>query len=120
MYFIILTTAATLHAHGMKEIDTAQQAAQAIETTRRQCGILTFCPGTNWYRMIGIPALAGSAAYAVAEAMAWRGSLEDRPRLAKKILRCHGISNDSWPDPQLRWYKRREECCSGRRTEWSF
>jgi hypothetical protein len=36
--------------------------------------------------MLGMPVLAGAAAYAIAEARVWRGTLEDRPRLAKKFL----------------------------------
>ncbi len=75
MYFIILTTAATLHAHGETNITSAQQAAEAL---RPLAG--------HWaYALFGVPVLAGSAAYAVAEARNWRGTLEDRPRLAKKF-----------------------------------
>jgi len=92
MYFIILTTAATLHAHGMKEIDTAQQAAQALKPLAGNAAYLLFALGLIGTGMIGIPALAGSAAYAVAEAMAWRGSLEDRPRLAKKFYAVMGAA----------------------------
>jgi NRAMP (natural resistance-associated macrophage protein)-like metal ion transporter len=92
MYFIILTTAATLHAHGIKEIDTAQQAAQALKPLAGNAAYLLFALGLIGTGMIGIPALAGSAAYAVAEAMAWRGSLEDRPRLAKKFYAVMGAA----------------------------
>ena len=42
--------------------------------------------------MLGIPALAGSAAYAVAEAMHWRGSLDDKPRIAPKFYAVLAVS----------------------------
>ena len=94
MYFIILTTAATLHAHGETTIDTAQQAAEALKPLAGNGAHLLFTLGLIGTGMLGVPVLAGSAAYAVAEARAWRGTLEDRPRLAKKfyaIVACSMI-----------------------------
>jgi NRAMP (natural resistance-associated macrophage protein)-like metal ion transporter len=94
MYFIILTTAATLHAHGATTIDTAQQAAEALKPLAGKGAYLLFTLGLIGTGMLGVPVLAGSAAYAVAEARAWRGTLEDRPRLAKKfyaIVACSMI-----------------------------
>jgi NRAMP (natural resistance-associated macrophage protein)-like metal ion transporter len=85
MYFIILTTAATLHAHGQTSIETAQQAAEALRPLAGQGAYLLFTLGIIGTGMLGVPVLAGAAAYAVAEASAWRGTLEDRPRLAKKF-----------------------------------
>lgn len=92
MYFIILTTAATLNAHGLKEIETAQQAAEALRPLAGNAAYLLFTLGLIGTGMLGVPALAGSAAYAVAEAMAWRGTLEDRPRLAKKFYAVMGAA----------------------------
>ncbi len=46
---------------------------------------LLFTAGLIGTGMLGIPVLAGAAAYAVAEAAAWRGTLDDRPPLAKKF-----------------------------------
>lgn len=92
MYFIILTTAATLHTHGLKEIETAQQAAEALRPLAGNAAYLLFTLGLIGTGMLGVPALAGSAAYAVAEAMAWRGTLEDRPRLAKKFYAVMGAA----------------------------
>jgi NRAMP (natural resistance-associated macrophage protein)-like metal ion transporter len=85
MYFIILTTAATLHAHGQTNIETAQQAAEALKPLAGRGAYWLFTLGLIGTGMLGVPVLAGAAAYAVAEASAWRGTLEDRPHLAKKF-----------------------------------
>jgi NRAMP (natural resistance-associated macrophage protein)-like metal ion transporter len=92
MYFIILTTAATLHAHGETHIETAQQAAEALRPLAGRGASLLFTLGLIGTGMLGVPVLAGAAAYAVAEARAWRGTLEDRPRLAKKFYGVVAIS----------------------------
>lgn len=85
MYFIILTTAATLHSQGKTSIDTAQQAAEALKPLAGNFAYLLFTLGLIGTGMLGVPVLAGSAAYAVAEARVWRGTLEDKPQLAKKF-----------------------------------
>jgi Mn2+/Fe2+ NRAMP family transporter len=85
MYFIILTTAATLYMQGHTNIETAQQAAEALRPLAGRGAYLLFTIGLIGTGMLGIPVLAGAAAYAVAEASAWRGSLSDRPPLAKKF-----------------------------------
>jgi NRAMP (natural resistance-associated macrophage protein)-like metal ion transporter len=85
MYFIILTTAATLHVHGQTNIETAQQAAEALRPLAGNGAYLLFTLGLIGVGMLGVPVLAGSAAYAAAEALLWRGTLEDKPRLAKKF-----------------------------------
>ncbi len=85
MYFIILTTAATLHAHGATDIRTAQQAAEALRPLAGQGASLLFTLGMIGTGMLAVPVLAGSAAYAVAEAESWRGTLADRPRLAPRF-----------------------------------
>lgn len=85
MYFIILTTGATLHQQGQRDIETAKEAAEALRPLAGSAAYLLFTVGLVGTGMLGIPALAGSAAYAVAEAMNWRGSLDDRPRVAVKF-----------------------------------
>jgi NRAMP (natural resistance-associated macrophage protein)-like metal ion transporter len=85
MYFIILTTGATLYEQGHRNIETAKQAAEALKPLAGNAAYLLFTVGLVGTGMLGIPALAGSAAYAVAEAMHWRGSLNDRPRVAMKF-----------------------------------
>jgi NRAMP (natural resistance-associated macrophage protein)-like metal ion transporter len=85
MYFIILTTAATLHAHGRTDIETAREAAEALRPLAGNGAYLLFTLGLIGTGMLAVPVLAGSAAYAVAEAREWRGTLEDRPRLSRKF-----------------------------------
>ena len=79
MYFIILTTAATLHAHGKTTITTARDAAEALRPIAGNGAYWLFSLGLIGAGMLGVPVLAGSSAYAVAEAAKWRGSLADRP-----------------------------------------
>jgi NRAMP (natural resistance-associated macrophage protein)-like metal ion transporter len=85
MYFIILTTAATLHAHGATQIQTAAQAAEALRPLAGNAAYWLFTLGLVGTGMLGVPVLAGSSAYALAEAGAWRGSLEQKPRRARKF-----------------------------------
>src|ERR1700693_2738886 len=83
MYFIILTTAATLHAHGQTDITTARQAAEALRPLAGDGAYLLFTLGLIGTGMLGVPVLVGSCAYAVAEGAAWRGSMTDRPKKAR-------------------------------------
>ena len=86
MYFIILTTAATLHAHGQTSIETAQEAAEALRPLAGNGAYLLFTLGIIGTGLLAVPVLSGSAAYAVAEAEQWEhDSLEDRPRLAPRF-----------------------------------
>jgi NRAMP (natural resistance-associated macrophage protein)-like metal ion transporter len=77
MYFIILTTGATLHVSGQHHIETAHQAAEALRPLAGPAAYWLFTLGLVGTGMLAVPVLAGSAAYAVAEAMRWRGSLDD-------------------------------------------
>jgi NRAMP (natural resistance-associated macrophage protein)-like metal ion transporter len=85
MYFIILTTAATLHAHGQTDITTARQAAEALRPLAGNGAYLLFTMGLIGTGMLGVPVLVGSCAYAVAEGAVWRGSMADKPRSAPKF-----------------------------------
>jgi NRAMP (natural resistance-associated macrophage protein)-like metal ion transporter len=85
MYFIILTTAATLHAHGVTQIETARQAAAALRPLAGSGAYWLFTFGLIGTGMLGVPVLAGSSAYAVSEAMAWGASLDRKPRMAPKF-----------------------------------
>jgi NRAMP (natural resistance-associated macrophage protein)-like metal ion transporter len=85
MYFIILTTAATLHAHGKTTISTARDAAEALRPLAGNGAYWLFSLGLIGAGMIGVPVLAGSSAYAVAEGAAWRGSLADKPALSRQF-----------------------------------
>lgn len=68
MYFIILTTAVTLHAHGQTHITTAQQAAEALRPLAGEGAYSLFTLGMIGTGMLGVPVLAGSCAYAIAVA----------------------------------------------------
>jgi Mn2+/Fe2+ NRAMP family transporter len=84
MYFIILTTAATLHAHGLTNISTAKEAAEALRPLAGPGAYWLFTLGLVGTGILAVPVLAGSCAYAVAEGANWRGaSLESSPRTAR-------------------------------------
>jgi NRAMP (natural resistance-associated macrophage protein)-like metal ion transporter len=63
MYFLILTTAATLNAHGMKNIETAKQAAEALRPLAGKGAYWLFTLGIIGTGMLAVPVLAGSSAY---------------------------------------------------------
>jgi NRAMP (natural resistance-associated macrophage protein)-like metal ion transporter len=92
MYFIILTTAATLHAQGQTNIETAREAAEALRPLAGDGAYLLFTLGLVGTGMLAVPVLAGSAAYAMAESMEWRGTFEDRPRLSRKFYAIVAVS----------------------------
>jgi NRAMP (natural resistance-associated macrophage protein)-like metal ion transporter len=75
-FFIIVTTAATLHTHGVTKIETASQAAEALRPIAGELTFALFASGIIGTGLLAVPVLAGSAAYAVAEAFGMRGSLE--------------------------------------------
>jgi NRAMP (natural resistance-associated macrophage protein)-like metal ion transporter len=85
MYFIILTTAATLHASGQTNITTAREAAEALRPLAGPGAYWLFTLGLIGTGMLGVPVLVGSCAYTIAEAFSWRGSLEDKPRHARRF-----------------------------------
>ena len=75
-FFIIVTTAATLHANGITKIETASQAAEALRPIAGELTFALFAAGIIGTGLLAVPVLAGSAAYAVADAFGLRGSLE--------------------------------------------
>jgi NRAMP (natural resistance-associated macrophage protein)-like metal ion transporter len=82
-WFIIVTTAATLHAHGITDIQTSAQAAEAL---RPIAGVFTFAifsAGIIGIGLLAVPVLAGSVAYAFGEALGWPTGLARLPRDAK-------------------------------------
>jgi NRAMP (natural resistance-associated macrophage protein)-like metal ion transporter len=86
MYFIILTTAATLNAHGFKNIETARQAADALRPLAGIGAYWLFTLALIGTGMLAVPVLAGSCAYAIAESARWRSaSLAKKPHVAKKF-----------------------------------
>jgi NRAMP (natural resistance-associated macrophage protein)-like metal ion transporter len=75
-FFIMLTTAVTLHAAGKTDIQTAEQAAEALKPIAGDAAFFLFSLGLIGTGLLAIPILAGSAAYAAAEARGWRTGLE--------------------------------------------
>jgi NRAMP (natural resistance-associated macrophage protein)-like metal ion transporter len=82
-FFIILTTAATLYAHGVHDIESAAQTAQALKPVAGPFASALFAMGIVGTGLLAVPVLAGSAAYAVGETMRWNSSLESEPRKAR-------------------------------------
>jgi NRAMP (natural resistance-associated macrophage protein)-like metal ion transporter len=83
--FIILTTAAKLHAAGIVDVQTSAQAAKALEPLAGRFAFVLFAVGIIGTGLLAVPVLAGSAAYGVAEVFRWRASLERKPREAKQF-----------------------------------
>jgi NRAMP (natural resistance-associated macrophage protein)-like metal ion transporter len=81
-FFIILTTAVTLHAHGVTDIQTSAQAAQALKPVAGPFAFLLFSLGLVGAGLLAVPVLAGSAGYAVGEIFGWRCGLEKKPHEA--------------------------------------
>lgn len=86
--FIMLAVAATLHVHGVTDIQSSAQAAQALRPVAGDLAFLLFTLGILGTGLLAIPVLAGSAAYAVGEALHWPCSLE---RSAKHAKAFYGV-----------------------------
>ncbi len=91
-FFIIVATAATLHAHGKTDIGTAADAAEALRPLAGPFAFLLFSLGIIGTGLLAIPALAGSAAYAVAEIFGWKSSLGLRVARAREFYFLIGVA----------------------------
>ena len=80
---IMITTAATLNVHGVKDIQSASQAAEALKPIAGPFAFVLFALGIIGTGMLALPSLAGSAAYALGEAARWSVGLDQRPKRAK-------------------------------------
>ncbi len=85
MYFIVLTTGATLHMAGHTDVQTAEQAAAALGPLAGRGAALLFTFGLVGTGMLGVPVLAGSGAYAVAEAAAWQRGMDEKIQRARNF-----------------------------------
>ena len=81
-FFIILTTAVTLHANGITDIATSADAARALRPIAGDFAFLLFSLGIIGTGLLALPVLAGSAAYAIGELRGWRIGLEQKPQNA--------------------------------------
>jgi len=84
-WFIMLTTAVTLHAHGILQVGSSAQAAAALRPIAGELAFALFAFGIIGTGLLAIPVLAGSAAYAMAGTFNWRSSLELEPSAARKF-----------------------------------
>jgi NRAMP (natural resistance-associated macrophage protein)-like metal ion transporter len=75
-YFIVLTTAVTLGVHGVTNIETSAQAAEALRPVAGEFAFFLFALGIIGTGMLAVPVLAGSAAYAVTESFKWANGLD--------------------------------------------
>jgi Mn2+/Fe2+ NRAMP family transporter len=82
MFFIILTTASTLHRAGQTDIATTKQAAEALRPLAGDFAYLLYTIGIIGTGLLAIPTLAGSAAYAFAETFGWAYGLDNKFRQA--------------------------------------
>lgn len=84
-YFVVLTSAATLYAAGMTDVQTAAQAAEALRPLAGGATYLIFALGIIGTGLLAVPVLAGSAAYATAELFDWPEGLSNRFRRAPQF-----------------------------------
>jgi NRAMP (natural resistance-associated macrophage protein)-like metal ion transporter len=75
-FFIILSTAATLHVAGVVDIQSSSQAAEALRPVGGETTFLLFSLGIIGTGMLAVPVLAGSAAYAVTESFDWKSGMD--------------------------------------------
>src|SRR5215831_122568 len=84
-YFVILASAATLHAAGKTSIQTASEAAQALHPLSHGAATLLFALGLIGSGLLAVPVLTGSSAYALCEAFKWRSGLNQKFHGARKF-----------------------------------
>lgn len=92
MFFIIVTTASTLHLHGQTELETSADVAAALRPLAGRFAVLLYTLGIVGTGLLAIPTLAGSAAYAFAETFGWRQGMDEKFSHARAFYRVVGIS----------------------------
>jgi Mn2+/Fe2+ NRAMP family transporter len=85
MFFIMLTTALTLHANGITTPQTSKDVALALEPLAGRFAALLYTIGLVGTGLLAIPTLAGSAAYALAETFHWREGIDERFPRARRF-----------------------------------
>jgi NRAMP (natural resistance-associated macrophage protein)-like metal ion transporter len=78
-FFIMLTATVTLHSHGIMDVQSSEQAAEALRPIAGEYAFLLFSAGIIGTGLLAVPVLAGSAAYAVAESFKWHIGLGRPP-----------------------------------------
>jgi Mn2+/Fe2+ NRAMP family transporter len=92
MFFIILTTALTLHRHGLTNLETSRQVAEALEPLAGRFATLLYALGLIGTGLFAIPTLSGSAAYAFAETFGWRQGIDANFQHAPAFYTVVGIA----------------------------
>lgn len=92
MYFIILTTSLTLHAHGITHIQTSREVAEALAPLAGRFASLLYTVGLIGVGALAIPTLTGSAAYALAEVFDWKEGLAEKPTEAPAFYGVVAVS----------------------------
>lgn len=85
MFFIVVTTASTLHTNGITNIETAAQAANALRPLAGDYAFALFALGIIGTGFLAVPVLSASASYAVAESFGWKAGLY------RKLKNAHGF-----------------------------
>ena len=126
MYFIILSTGATLYQPGQHDIDTAAEAAEALRPARRRRRQALFALGIIGVGFLAVPVMTTGAAYDLAQSLGWRRSLHDDSRARRRASTCHrrghrarrwrSTSSAStrcgrWSGPAWCRVSRRRRCC---------
>jgi Mn2+/Fe2+ NRAMP family transporter len=83
MFFIILTTALTLHRHGVTRLETSREVAEALRPVAGRFAELLYTVGLIGVGLLAIPTLSGAAAYAFAETFGWKQGLDKKLRAAR-------------------------------------
>lgn len=91
-FFIVITCYSTLHLNGITEINTAHDAALALKPFAGEWAYLLFTVGIIGAGFLGIPVLAGSAAYALSELLNWKEGLAEKPKDAVGFYSIIAIS----------------------------
>jgi len=89
---IVVTAAATLHAHGKTDIATSAEAAEALRPIAGPFAFALFACGIIGTGLLAMPVLAGSAAYALGEAMGWRVGLAQKAKRAPAFYAAIGLA----------------------------
>lgn len=85
MYFIILSTASTLHPAGTRDINTAAEAAEALKPLAGDAAGVLFALGVIGVGFLAVPIMTTGAAYDLAQVMGWKHSLHAKPKEAKQF-----------------------------------
>ncbi len=92
MYFIILTAAMTLHRHGLTQIESSKEAAEALRPLAGNFAAILYATGIIGAGLLSIPTLAGSAAYAFADTFSWKQGLDEKPQTAPRFYFIFGLA----------------------------